>query len=168
MVGMRNWSKKQWAGVVVGGIVFAGVVNGVLNPDPPQNAPAAQPTAAVASAAQGAAPAATTVPPAPEPTATPAPEPVVLSGSGKAVRDVTLARGLARLTMKHAGQGHFAVTMLTADGQRASVAGAASETLLANTAGAAWEGEKAVRVERAGPFVLDISADGAWEIAIVQ
>lgn len=104
---------------------------------------------------------ATTVPP----TAVPAPEPIVLNGRGQSVVDVQLTRGLARFAMKHTGQSNFAILLMTSDGQRASSAGAASETLLANQIGT-WEGQQAVRVERAGGFVLQVTADGPWSVTI--
>lgn len=102
----------------------------------------------------------------PSDTPLPAKEPITVSGRGQSIADVELTRGLARFSMKHEGSGHFAVELLTPDGQRATGANAASDTLLANTSGAPWEGQKAVRIEKAGPFVLDVSANGPWQVTI--
>lgn len=98
-------------------------------------------------------------------TATLAREPITVSGRGQSIADVELTRGLARFSMKHEGSGYFSVHLLTVDGQRAYVAGAASETLLAS-GGGVWEGQKAVRIDKAGPFVLDVSANGPWQVTI--
>lgn len=128
-----------------------------------------------AEAPQAAAPATATAPavqaektatPAPEPTATPAP--VVLSGSGQSVAGpVPLKSGLIRVKMHYGGARNFAVKLLE-DGTGKPAGGTAGlDSLLANQIGA-WDGEKAVRIDKAGAYVLDVTASGPWEITITQ
>ena len=93
-------------------------------------------------------------------------EPIQLNGTGKRVADATLPTGLLRIHMQHNGAGHFAVKIMDTQGNSLSRAGL-SDSLLANAVGT-YTGEKAVKVDRAGPFVFDVSADGDWQIYIQQ
>jgi len=79
------------------------------------------------------------------------------SASGSNV--VELTRGLARFTLSAKGRGNFAVWLFGGDGKRVD--------LLANDIGA-FDGSKAVQIPLDGPYVLDVTADGAWTIQVEQ
>lgn len=136
----------------------------------PSTSAASGSTATAATTA--AQPAATAAPAAtPEPTATPAPtatpEPLVLSGSGQSVAGpFPLKAGLARITMAYTGARNFVVKLMDEAGKPAG-GSFGLDSLLANQTGA-WEGEKAVRIEKAGNYLLDITASGAWQITVKQ
>lgn len=88
------------------------------------------------------------------------PEEIVLSGSGDTVTDpVQVEEGLGVINMAHQGQGNFAIE---------EVNGAVDEfdTLLVNEIGN-YTGANASNL-LGGEMVLDVQADGPWEIVIEQ
>jgi len=68
-----------------------------------------------------------------------------------------LDKGLVTFEMTHNGDGHFGVVLLNAEGDYID--------LLANGIGE-FDGSKAVGISESGIYLLDISADGNWEISI--
>ena len=106
-----------------------------------------------------------TSPGAPRATATAPAEPVLvqLTGEGKRASDVfQLQRGLVRVTMSHGGRRNFIVRFMHENGERVSTHGG-----LANEIGA-FEGESAFRIEKAGGYLIDVDADGPWEVTFTQ
>ena len=90
--------------------------------------------------------------------ATAAPESITLSGTGqKATSKFSLEQGLSIFRMTHGGDGYFGVWLLDAEGDKID--------LLANEIGE-FDGSKAVGISESGIYLLDISADGSWEISI--
>jgi hypothetical protein len=99
--------------------------------------------------------------PSPEPEPEPAPEPIALSGTGQSATDpFELEDGLAIFRMTHQGQGNFIVDLLDESGQSAAPMGLVNEI-------GSFEGSYAQQVI-AGQHVLDVMADGAWNITIEQ
>jgi len=90
----------------------------------------------------------------------PSTAPEITSFSGK-TQEVTqlfsLSKGLKTFKMKHSGDGNFAPILLDKDGNRIE--------LLANEIGV-FDGSKAVGIASSGIYVLDVSADGNWELVI--
>ena len=140
---------------------------GILTPSETPDAPPATPTQAPeaptpepTSAATPDAPTATHTPEAPTATPTPeaTPEPITLSGTEQeATSKFSLEKGLSLFRMTHDGDGHFGVVLLNSEGDHID--------LLANEIGE-FDGSKAVGISKAGIYLLDISADGNWEISI--
>ncbi len=84
----------------------------------------------------------------------------VLRGFGTtATRSFALSEGLAIVTLKHRGSSNFIVTMLDDDGDPVN--------MFANTIGSDSI-SKAVRVRKDGEYLLNIKADGIWEVVITQ
>lgn len=136
----------------------------VSAPTPTQAALRETPAAVAATGAP-----ATAMPAVPTPAtiiAAPATQPAELNGTGQSVADVTLPAGLVRFSMKHTGTRAFAVELMDGSGKRLREAGL-SESLLGNGVGS-WSGEKAVTVEKAGAYVLQVTADGPWQIVVRQ
>lgn len=143
--------------VIVGGLAVGAIVL-LLTLSPSSGRPAASspPPAATATTAVPTVASTATPPPAP----TPKPEPLVLTGSGQSVAGpFPLKTGLARIAMTSSGTRNFIVKLMDDQGKTVE--------LLANQIGA-WEGEKAVRVEKAGSHLIDVAASGAWTITITQ
>ena len=69
----------------------------------------------------------------------------------------TLDAGLHVFRMKHDGKSNFAVILLDSEGDTIE--------LLVNTIGK-FDGSKAVGIKRKGNYLIDISADGNWTVAI--
>lgn len=87
-------------------------------------------------------------------------EPIELSGVGQTASEpIRLTSGLATVKMKHSGESNFSIFLLDADGGKVE--------LLVNEVGL-FDGSKAFRVPSDGDYVLDLSADGAWEVTIQQ
>ena len=87
--------------------------------------------------------------------------PITVSGKGQqASQFFNLTTGLAIFKMTHDGQGHFSITLLDSRGSYID--------LLVNESGAAFDGSKALGIEEAGVFILDVSADGNWSVTIEQ
>lgn len=98
----------------------------------------------------------------PIPTITPIPEPspISLSGTGQtATQKFRLEKGLSIFEMKHFGSSNFAIWLMNSQGQK--------EELLVNEIGD-FDGSKAYGIEKAGDYLLDISADGPWSVTIKQ
>lgn len=105
------------------------------------------------------APAATTGPtrtlaPTVAPTGTSAP--LALTGKGQqATAKFDLPAGLVVFDWKHDGKNNFIVYLIDDQGQNVG--------LVANGIGAV-EGSKALRVNKAGRYLFDVSADGNWSV----
>lgn len=99
--------------------------------------------------------------PEPAPAPPPAPEPIQLSGTGsQASKFFELEEGLTVIDMVHQGQTNFIVSLLDEQGREVSYA-------LANDIGAV-EVSNAVHIAKAGRYILDITADGPWQMTIRQ
>ena len=86
--------------------------------------------------------------------------PPLLKGHGQQVSPkFTLQQGLVTFHMAHNGQRNFIVWLLDQQGNRVG--------LLVNKTGS-FNGAKALGIQRAGLFVLDIQADGNWAVNITQ
>jgi hypothetical protein len=84
--------------------------------------------------------------------------PLTLSGDGQKVSEIFyLENGLRRIEMKHDGSSNFIVWLIDDQGNKIE--------LLANEIGS-FEGSKAIGITNPGTYMLDISADGNWEISI--
>ena len=96
----------------------------------------------------------------------PQPEPVIFRGIGDSATKVfTLTSGLATFEMHHSGSSNFAVWLYDTNGKAVD--------LLANEIGAysgtALEGVHADSMDAApGTYLLEVTADGAWEITVQQ
>jgi hypothetical protein len=88
------------------------------------------------------------------------PEPIILSGNGQeATSKFILEKGLTIFNMKHDGTSNFAVWLMDSSGRRVD--------LLVNEIGE-FDGSKAIGIENAGQYILDIDANGNWEVEIKQ
>jgi len=84
--------------------------------------------------------------------------PKTLKGKGQQVSELFyLDKGLARFEMTHDGDSNFAIWLLDDEGNNVD--------LLVNKIGE-FDGSKAVGISKGGIYLLDISADGNWEISI--
>jgi hypothetical protein len=84
--------------------------------------------------------------------------PLTLSGNGQEASNFFyLDSGMRRFTMSHSGSGHFAMVLYTAEGEYMN--------LLVNEIGS-FDGSKAVSLPDSGNYLLDVSADGNWEVSI--
>ena len=167
------------AGGIVGGGYFA--MNQATNPSP-SSSPSSTPTPILP--AQTLSPTATqtsslppstftpTSPPTPTPTPTlnptPKPEaqPITLSGVGQeATSSFVLESGLAVFTLTHDGESNFIVWLYDGNGDRVE--------LLVNEIGP-YSGSRMVgvtgQISQASPgrHLLDITADGNWQVTIKQ
>lgn len=68
-----------------------------------------------------------------------------------------LGEGLTVFEMTHRGAGEFIVRLLDSDGREVSE--------LARASGP-YEGSRALRIERAGEYLLDVDARGEWTVAL--
>lgn len=90
----------------------------------------------------------------------PTPAPIFLSGtSQQATQKFRLEKGLSIFNMQHTGTSNFAIWLMDSSGQRAD--------LLVNEIGS-FDGSKVEGIETAGDYILDISADGSWNVNIQQ
>lgn len=109
----------------------------------------------------GDTPVPTTINYAPVTTPTPIPilsAPIILSGKGQRATDLFfLPEGLVRFEMTHDGDSNFAIKLLDDQGRY--------QALLVNEIGT-FEGSKAERIDKAGMYLLDITANGNWKITI--
>lgn len=109
-----------------------------------------------ADATPAIAPVAPPAQPLPPSASTPAQR---FAGAGKqATTTFTLRGGLTTIHLTHSGQRNFAVWLLDSSGSRVD--------LLANEIGG-FDGTKALGL-RAGSYLMDVTADGAWAIEIQQ
>lgn len=93
----------------------------------------------------------------PSPTATPF-TPIILSGRGQKATDLFyLPQGLVRFEMTHDGKSNFGIWLMDDQGRK--------KELLVNEIGI-FEGSRAVRIDKSGQYLLDISADSNWKITI--
>ena len=92
------------------------------------------------------------------PTQTDDVELITLSGTGQeATSKFSLEKGLSIFRMTHDGNSNFAVWLLDNEGNKVN--------LLANEIGD-FDGSKAVGISKSGIYLLNINADGNWEISI--
>ena len=92
------------------------------------------------------------------PTPTDTSEPIVLSGTGQeATSKFSLEKGLSIFRMTHDGDSNFIIWLLDEEGNEI--------VLLVNEIGE-FDGSKATSIDNAGIYLLDVSADGNWEISI--
>jgi len=71
----------------------------------------------------------------------------------------TLNSGLTTFQLKHTGTSNFAVVLLDSQGDWVE--------LLVNEIGS-YDGSKTVSVDDSGIYLLDITADGNWDVSIEQ
>jgi hypothetical protein len=91
----------------------------------------------------------------------PEPEPIVLSGEASQATDFfELEEGLAVFDFSHQGQMNFIATLLDEQGTEVGYA-------LGNEIGTV-ESSSALRIQRAGRYVLDVDADGPWSATVTQ
>ena len=84
--------------------------------------------------------------------------PKTLNGTGQEASEMFyLDKGLVTFEMTHDGDGYFGVWLLDDEGDKID--------LLANEIGE-FDGSKAVGISESGIYLLDISANGNWEISI--
>lgn len=99
--------------------------------------------------------------PEPEPEPVPEPEPIALSGNASQATDFfELEEGLAVFRFSHQGQMNFIATLLDEQGTEVGYA-------LGNEIGNV-ESSSALRIQRAGRYVLDVDADGPWSATVTQ
>lgn len=85
-------------------------------------------------------------------------EPIVLTGNGQQATELfTLDKGLIRFKISHAGEGHFAIWLMDDAGNDIE--------LLVNTIGS-FDGSKAVKINKNGQYLLNVSAEGPWNVSI--
>ncbi|MCK4222094.1 MAG: PKD domain-containing protein, partial [Dehalococcoidia bacterium] len=95
----------------------------------------------------------------PTPTSAPSP-PQMYTGHGQEFSPFfTLNSGLTTFQLKHTGTSNFAVVLLDSQGDWVE--------LLVNEIGS-FDGSKAVSVDDSGIYLLDITADGNWDVSIEQ
>jgi len=104
-------------------------------------------------------PAPPTKTPRPTATRTPAPEPIVLSGSGNSVVDVSKWNGIALLKSTYSGSSNFIVESYNANNEQID--------LLINTIGSYSGTVLFDRYDDEDTTRLQIQASGPWEIAIL-
>ena len=86
--------------------------------------------------------------------------PITLSGSGQQASPFfNVASGLTIFEMEHDGQSNFAIWLLDSEGNMVD--------LLVNEIGS-FNGSKAIGITEPGTYILDVSADGNWTVAIEQ
>jgi len=86
------------------------------------------------------------------------PEPIILSGNGKeATSFFELEKGLSIFEMKHDGDHNFIIWLYKDDGDRID--------LLVNEIGE-FDGSTVIGIDESGSYLLDITADGNWQISI--
>lgn len=82
----------------------------------------------------------------------------VISGAGqKVTQKFVLTDGLSTFNMRHTGLSNFIVELMDSSGNMID--------LLANEIGP-FEGSKAVRIDNVGDYILNVNADGEWQIGI--
>lgn len=88
------------------------------------------------------------------------PDPIVLTGEGQqATEFFHLLDGLSIFRMTHDGSSNFIIWLLNDDGQQLE--------LLVNEIGS-FDGATAIGIEDSGDYLLDVSADGNWNVTIEQ
>ena len=84
--------------------------------------------------------------------------PVTLTGFGQqATRKFSLNRGLSVFKLTHNGDANFAAVLMDSNGTYID--------LLANVIGN-FDGSKAVRIPRSGEYLINITANGNWQVTI--
>lgn len=79
-------------------------------------------------------------------------------GTGQQATELfSLPEGLAVFELTHQGESQFVVQLLDADGKRVGE--------LARAVGP-FDGSKALRIDRGGRYLLDVTANGAWTVTL--
>lgn len=99
-------------------------------------------------------------------------EPLVFSGEGnKVAGPFPLRSGMVRAAFvysgSHMGARNFIVKLMDMQGKLAGGSPEGVDSVLANATGDG-SSEKAIRLEKAGSYVMDITAGGPWTITITQ
>jgi hypothetical protein len=90
------------------------------------------------------------------------PKPITFSGSGpQATRLFQLEPGLTVIRMTHQGNANFIVDLLNENGNSVAPMG------VANVIGP-FQGSTPVQIPRGGQHLLDVQADGQWQIVVEQ
>lgn len=165
----RSRRVRNIALIALGLCLLVGFIGSLASRNGSQSAPTPRTRSeAVAAVTQPPEPTATprptrTPPPTATPQPTPTPVPTVapqdLRGTGQRVVKVQLAPGLAVFAMKHTGKSNFAITLLESSGDPID--------LLVNEIGS-FTGSTAVAIPEAATYVLNVDADGPWQIHITQ
>jgi hypothetical protein len=164
-----RWVAAIWVGALVVGIFAGWIIHNIAYPDrdvdsgnrveatyAAQISTARAATAAVVSPTNVLAPAGSPAIP-PTPTAQP---PVLLAGSGTELTEpVALQPGFNVAAITHDGEGIFRVVVINPNGERGGQ--------LASGSGA-WDGSRSIIVLDAGEYAFDVTADGAWTIAVAR
>lgn len=88
------------------------------------------------------------------------PLPITLSGSDQEATVLfDLLEGVSIFEMQNTGSGHFGIWLLDDMGENVE--------LLVNEIGP-FDGSKIVHINRQGDYLLDVSAEGNWEVTITQ
>jgi len=87
-------------------------------------------------------------------------DPITIDGEGATVTDeFDLEAGVTIAEATHDGESNFIVDLVPADGGR--------EQLLVNVIGD-FDGASGTMLDDPGTYLLDVDADGAWELTILQ
>lgn len=85
-------------------------------------------------------------------------EPIIISGRGnKATELFYLSEGLIRFESEYNGERNFIILLMDDQGRKIS--------LVVNEIGSV-QGSKAIRIEKAGMYLMYITADGTWKVTI--
>jgi hypothetical protein len=156
----KPWYRRPWP--VVGLVVLAFLVLGLLLPDPePNPKPTTSPNTTVAQTTEGTEPATTEPQPTEPPTtaAPAAPKAQTISGRGKtATKAFTVDGGMTAMRFQHRGQSNFIVDLLTSRGEEVGN--------LVNEIGTI-NGSTGQYLDT-GRYLFNIEADGPWSIRIEQ
>lgn len=91
-------------------------------------------------------------------------EPLFYSGSGKQTSPIfVLDPGLVILKVTHDGGSTFVVALIDSEGNQ--VVDSSGGAPLINELGP-FDGSVAVRIQRRGEYLLDVTADGNWSVSI--
>jgi hypothetical protein len=94
----------------------------------------------------------------------PSAEPLFYTGSGKQTSPIfMLDPGLVVLKVTHDGSSTFVVALIDSQGNQ--VVDSSGGAPLINELGP-FDGSVAVRIERRGEYLLDVTADGNWSVSI--
>jgi len=83
--------------------------------------------------------------------------PLTINGQGRDVKTFSVNKGLAIFNMTHNGSSNFIIELLNSEGS--------VEDYLVNEIGI-FEGSTAVNIPETGVYLLNINADGGWEVSI--
>lgn len=88
------------------------------------------------------------------------PDPITLEGHGQEASDVfSLIEGISVFELENSGSGHFGIWLMDSKGENVD--------LLVNEIGP-FDGSKITKIDKAGDYILDVSAQGDWKVTIKQ